>query len=172
MLGPIYCSSVLPANLGKIKSRRADSNRLPLLQLRVITQALQGFARGCKSRISKGVSVLSVAGCCTVLRSWWCQSGINRGIALSQSCSLAHASEVRPAPRRPHQHPANSRSLQSFDTLGGPQHRRWDGGRSIRLAATLTDRCNATQGTFVIRSQSTVVAGHSRPRMPNRHHNI
>jgi hypothetical protein len=140
--------------------------------LRVITHALQGCAGDCKCRIFRGVSFPYLAECCTVLRSRWYQSGINRGLALSQSCSLAHASEVRPAPRRPHQHPANSRPLQSFDTLGGPQHRRWDGGRSIRLAATLTDRCNATQGTFVIRSQSTVVAEHSRPRMPNRHHNI
>ena len=33
-------------------SRRADSNRLPLLQLRVIHQVLQAFAQDCKSRIS------------------------------------------------------------------------------------------------------------------------
>jgi hypothetical protein len=31
------------------ESRRADSNRLTLLQLRVITEVLQGFARACKS---------------------------------------------------------------------------------------------------------------------------
>src|ERR687890_2854823 len=45
MLGPIYCSSVLPANLGKLESRRADSNRLPLLQLRVIGQGCWGVQR-------------------------------------------------------------------------------------------------------------------------------
>src|SRR5919112_1914962 len=100
MLGPICCASVLPANLGKIENRRADSNRLPLLQLRVITQALQGLARGCNSRISKPFSLLWFAECCTVLRYRWYQSGINRGIAPSQSCSLAHASEVRSAPGR------------------------------------------------------------------------
>jgi hypothetical protein len=44
--------------------------------LRVIIQALQGFARGCKSPISKGVSFLPLALCCTVLRSRWCQSGV------------------------------------------------------------------------------------------------
>src|ERR687889_961779 len=43
--------------------------------LRVIHQVLQGVARGCKSRISKGYSLLRVAPRCTVLRSRWCQSG-------------------------------------------------------------------------------------------------
>jgi hypothetical protein len=68
--------------------------------LRVITQALQVFAGGCKYRIDKPFSLLWLAPCCTVLRSRWYQSGINRGIAPSQSCSLAHASEVRSAPGR------------------------------------------------------------------------
>ncbi len=59
------------------ESRRADSNRLPLLQLRVIIQALQGFAQACKSRISRQFSFLRFALRCTVLRSRWYQSGIN-----------------------------------------------------------------------------------------------
>src|SRR5829696_8345521 len=63
---------------GKTKSRRADSNRLPLLQLRVIGQALQGFAQECKSRISKPLSFPWFALCCTVLRSRWYQSGVKR----------------------------------------------------------------------------------------------
>jgi hypothetical protein len=42
----------------------------------MIHQALQGFARGCKSRIPKPVSFLRPALCCTVLRSRWCQSGV------------------------------------------------------------------------------------------------
>jgi hypothetical protein len=51
----------------------------PLIcSLRVIHQALQGFARGCKSRIYKAVSLLWFALCCTVLRSRWCQSGVKR----------------------------------------------------------------------------------------------
>jgi hypothetical protein len=45
--------------------------------LRVIHQALQGFADGCKTRIPKPVSFLCLALCCTVLRSRWYQSGIN-----------------------------------------------------------------------------------------------
>jgi hypothetical protein len=55
------------------ESRRADSNRLPPLQLRVITQALQGCAGSCKHRIFRGVSFLYLAQCCTVLRSRWYQ---------------------------------------------------------------------------------------------------
>jgi hypothetical protein len=44
------CSMILGSSLfigfaGKIESRRGDSNRLPLLQLRVIGQALRGFVR-------------------------------------------------------------------------------------------------------------------------------
>jgi hypothetical protein len=42
------------------ESRRADSNRLPLLQLRVMIQALQGVARACKFRISKPLSLLGL----------------------------------------------------------------------------------------------------------------
>jgi hypothetical protein len=45
--------------------------------LRMITYALQGCAQGCKCCISRGVSFLRLAECCTVLRSRWYQSGIN-----------------------------------------------------------------------------------------------
>jgi hypothetical protein len=54
------------------RTRTAD-----LPSLRVINRMLQGFARGCNSRISKPVSLLGFARCCTVLRSRWYQSGIN-----------------------------------------------------------------------------------------------
>jgi hypothetical protein len=67
------------------QSRRADSNRLPY-SLRVIHNALQGCAGVCKTRIFKGVSLLRVAGCCTVLRPRWYQSGIKRGAAASRPC--------------------------------------------------------------------------------------
>jgi hypothetical protein len=50
-----------------------------LISLRVITQALQRLAQECKSRIDKPISFLYLAECCTVLRSRWYQSGINRG---------------------------------------------------------------------------------------------
>jgi hypothetical protein len=46
--------------------------------LRVIIHALQGIAQGCRDRISKGFSFLCPALCCTVLRSRWCQSGVNQ----------------------------------------------------------------------------------------------
>jgi integrase len=57
------------------RTRTAD-----LPSLRVINRALQGFARGCKSRISKPLLLLCLAAYCTVLRSRWCKSGVNRGI--------------------------------------------------------------------------------------------
>jgi hypothetical protein len=68
----------LPAPPNKTESRRADSNRLPLLQLRVIIQALQAVAGTCKTRISRRVSFLQLALGCTVLRSQCCQSGVRR----------------------------------------------------------------------------------------------
>jgi hypothetical protein len=55
-----------------VRTRTAD-----LLQLRVISQVLQGLAGVCKSRISKPIFLLCLALCCTVLRSRWCQSGVN-----------------------------------------------------------------------------------------------
>jgi hypothetical protein len=68
------------------EKREPTSGLEPLYcSLRVIGQALQGFARGCKSRISKRLSLLQVAACCTVLRPRCCQSGVKRGAAASQS---------------------------------------------------------------------------------------
>jgi hypothetical protein len=72
-----------PANSDK--GEEPTSGLEPLTcSLRVIGQALQGFAQECKSRISKRLSLLRVAECCTVLHSRWYQSGINRSIASSQ----------------------------------------------------------------------------------------
>src|SRR5215204_5122802 len=71
------------------QNREPTSGLEPLTcSLRVITQALQGCAGDCKSRIFRGVSFLRLAECCTVLRSRWYQSGINGGIAASRSCSI------------------------------------------------------------------------------------
>src|SRR5215210_2189770 len=64
--------------------------------LRVIIHVLQGLAEVCKPRISKPVSFLRFAVCCPVLRSRWYQSGINRGKALSQSCSRTHPQHAQP----------------------------------------------------------------------------
>jgi hypothetical protein len=60
------------------KNKEPTSGLEPLTcSLRVIGQALQGCAGDCKYRISKGLSFPCLAGCCTVLRSRWYQSGIN-----------------------------------------------------------------------------------------------
>ena len=50
------------------RTRTAD-----LPSLRVIIQALQGCAGHCNTRIDRLVSLLRLAGCCTVLRSRWYQ---------------------------------------------------------------------------------------------------
>src|SRR5215211_3621706 len=55
---------------------RADERTADLISLRVINHALQGFARACKSRISRPFSSPWLALRCTVLRSRWYQSGI------------------------------------------------------------------------------------------------
>src|SRR5215213_3254888 len=66
---------VFPANRYK---KRADerTRTADLISLRVIIHSLQGFARGCKLPISKPISFLRLAECCTVMRSQWCQSGV------------------------------------------------------------------------------------------------
>ena len=75
MLGPLALSEYL-AYLWK--NKEPTSVLAPLTySLRVISQVLQGFARGYKYRMSKPVSLLSFARCCTALRSRWYQSGIN-----------------------------------------------------------------------------------------------
>jgi hypothetical protein len=57
---------------------RADKQaQILIYSLRVIIHALQEFAQVCKSRISKGVSLPCHAPCCTVMRSRWCQIGVN-----------------------------------------------------------------------------------------------
>src|SRR5829696_7998826 len=58
------------------KKRADERTRTADLSLRVIGQALQRFAGGCKCRISKGVSFPCLAAYCTVLRSRWYQIGI------------------------------------------------------------------------------------------------
>src|SRR5215203_2049237 len=74
--------------LSRIERADERTRTADLLQLRVMHQALQGCAGGCKCRIFRGVSLLCLAPCCTVLRSRWCQSGVNTGIAYQPSQSL------------------------------------------------------------------------------------
>src|SRR5215203_4528903 len=73
---PLYVPEFYLQNARK---KRADerTRTADLISLRVIHHALQRFAGGCKTRISKGFSFLCLAKCCTVLRSRWCQSGVN-----------------------------------------------------------------------------------------------
>ena len=70
------------------EKKRADerTRTADLISLRVIIQALQGFAEACKSRISKRLSLLLIAACCTVLRSRWYQSSINIILVSARHC--------------------------------------------------------------------------------------
>jgi hypothetical protein len=74
----MYLPSVLIGYLEAGEGKGADERARgpPTYSLRVIHHALQGFARGCKPRISRRLSSLPLAVCCTVLRSRWYQSGI------------------------------------------------------------------------------------------------
>ena len=65
----VYLSRIVKADE---RIRTAD-----LISLRVIGHALQECAVDCKSPISRGLSLLGVAACCTVLRSRWYQNGVN-----------------------------------------------------------------------------------------------
>jgi hypothetical protein len=69
---------VLTFYLQIARKREPTSGLEPLTcSLRVIRHVLRGIARACKTRISKGFSLLCLAECCAVLRSGWCQSGVN-----------------------------------------------------------------------------------------------
>src|ERR671914_1393376 len=59
---------------------------------RVVARPLSSSRGFYANPISKGVSVLWVAECCTVLRSRWCQSGIN--IASYSSDTVVHGSQA------------------------------------------------------------------------------
>src|SRR5215210_1662990 len=104
------------------QNREPTSGLEPLTcSLRVIGHALRGCAGDCKSRIFEGSSLLRLAQSCSILRSRWCQSGIN--------CALAAA--ARASSRSPWFHdpsPAtqiNSALAGAYHTLGrrGEPHR-------------------------------------------------
>jgi hypothetical protein len=76
-IGPL----VFTGFAGKSKSRRADSNRLPLLpllQLRVIIRVLQEVAEWCKIPANQHDSTYSSPVLHPAPRSQWYQSGIKR----------------------------------------------------------------------------------------------
>jgi hypothetical protein len=73
----ILLGAVIFLLLLQVKRRADERTRTAYpCSLRVMHQALQGFAEACKSRISRAISFLCLAACCTVLRSRWYQSGI------------------------------------------------------------------------------------------------
>jgi hypothetical protein len=96
--------------------------------LRMISHALQGSARDCKSRISKGFFLLCFAACCPILRSRWYQSGINialpsarkdgglknRKFGLSRLCHLRKRVNIEEKARVP-QNPRIRRSVKTSD---------------------------------------------------------
>src|SRR5215213_12023562 len=63
-----------------MRNERADerTRTADLTSLRVINRVLQGLTGVCKSPIDKPVSLLCLASRCTVLRSRWCQNGVDR----------------------------------------------------------------------------------------------
>jgi len=69
----LFCLDVL------VPVQREPTSELEPLScsLRVIIHMLLGLAGGCKIRIPRPVSLLCFALRCTVLRSRWCQSGVN-----------------------------------------------------------------------------------------------
>ena len=61
------------------RKKRADERTRTAYpcSLRVMHHSLQGFAGACKCCIDKPFSLLCLAVRCTVVRSQWCQSGVN-----------------------------------------------------------------------------------------------
>src|SRR5215217_6793420 len=76
-MSPPKSSSGCSAYLSRIERADERTRTAYPCSLRVIGHALQLVAQVCKSRISRRLSLLRVATCCTVLRSRWCQSGVN-----------------------------------------------------------------------------------------------
>ena len=86
----------LPFSLQLTQAGRADERTriADLISLRVMHHVLQGPAQECKSRISKPVSFLSFARCCTALLSRWYQSGVRSPWMHGSGCGNAVVTEV------------------------------------------------------------------------------
>jgi hypothetical protein len=91
-----------------VRARREPTSGLEPLTcpLRVSGRALLGFARECKSLFPKGFSLLGNAVWCPVLRSRWCQSGVNFALA-AVACAFSRppwffdsSRQLRPTPTR------------------------------------------------------------------------
>ena len=161
-------------SMDEIESRRADSNRLPLLQLRVITQALQGCAGGCKHRIFRGVSFPCLAACCTVLRSRWYQSGIRT----SDSYSLTMGPMARPRTpvrlhsKRPAHAPAGSTQPWQQHDASGLDDSWWDGRddgrRGLHEPRSLRGLCRARPLTPKLEAGQVVIMDYLSAHKPAR----
>jgi hypothetical protein len=73
---PYFLTHISPANHHRFKEPTSGLEVLSCSS-RVLIHALRVCARVCRDRISKLVSLLRLAACCTVMRSRWCQSGVN-----------------------------------------------------------------------------------------------
>jgi hypothetical protein len=71
----LFCLDVL-VSVQRVQRADERTRTADLISLRMINQALQGFAGVCKYPISKRFPFPWLAGCCTVLRSRWCQNGV------------------------------------------------------------------------------------------------
>ena len=111
----MYCSAGA-AYLSRLVRADERTRTADLVSLRVIGHALQRLAQDCKSRISKRLSLLRVAPCCTVLRSRWYQSGIKDALVPRRlwrpwghpNNLLASRSDRAPS-RGPHNRPSAGR---------------------------------------------------------------
>jgi hypothetical protein len=104
--------NVLPVNWHK---KGANERTRPLtFSLRVSGRLFLGVAGVCKTRIPKPFSFPTVAACCEVLRSRWCQSGVRR-CRSSGFCTGAADTSAR-------MHGWSTRLC--FLLGGGRQHRR------------------------------------------------
>jgi hypothetical protein len=81
----LFCLRDLPA---KVKKKGEPTSGLEPLtcSLRVIIRMFPDVAGGCETRITKPLSLLRVALSCRVLRSRWCQSGVNITLVPAQRC--------------------------------------------------------------------------------------
>jgi hypothetical protein len=93
------------SNSGRADERTRTDD---LISLRVIIQVLLRLARGCRSRISREVSLLWLAWCCIILRSRWCQSGVRspwvtrrRSLFESRSRTSVFATRCNDRPQYP-----------------------------------------------------------------------
>ena len=105
-------------NLNKLIERADERTQTAFL---LITSDNSGVAGDCKCRIFREVSFPCLAECCTVLRSRWCQSGVNIALAAAARASLRSPWFLDPSPVTQ----INSALAGAYHTLGrgGESHR-------------------------------------------------